>query len=106
MTVASNLMGSALYSIMGDKNNKEMSVEAQFAPKKKVLAKQYFKEGQFLVHAAFPNVTPPTNPLARDSASFASHACASSQARAIPVAQLCVPRTARASARAKCTSVF
>ena len=42
-------MGVALYSIMGDKNNKEMSVHAQFAPKKKVLAKQNFKEGEFLV---------------------------------------------------------
>ena len=46
---ASNLMGLALYTLMGDKNNKEMSVEPQFAPKKKVLAKQNFKEGEFLV---------------------------------------------------------
>ena len=106
ITVASNLMGVALYSIMGDKNNKEMSVQAQFAPKKKVLAKQNFKEGQFLVHSAFPNVTPPTNPLARDSASVAFHARASSQARAVPLAQVCVPRTARATARAKFTRVF
>ena len=89
LAAASNLMGLALYTLMGDKNNKEMSVEPRFAPKKKVLAKQNFKEGQFLVHSAFPNVTPPTNPLARDSASVAFHARASSQARAVPLAQVC-----------------
>ena len=62
ISVASNLMGVALYSIMGDKDNKEMSVHAEFLPKKKVVAKQNFKEGQFLVHSAFPNVTPSNKP--------------------------------------------